>query len=131
MQSPIAGYASGRLLAEIRNLVEPSSQEDTTRKPAGIESYLRRGLLLLALCTWLRFPSVASQGASGSWPMVNLNSGATRYSLLAQITTANVKHLKVAWIYHMKPAPPAGSGTDTSLRLSEDQPLVVGNTSSW
>ena len=60
--------------------------------------------------------------------MVNLNSGATRYSPLAQITTANVKHLKVAWIYHMKPAPPAGSGTDTSLRLSEDQPLVVGNT---
>lgn len=60
--------------------------------------------------------------------MVNLNSEATRYSPLAQITIANVNHLKIAWIYHMKPAPPSGSAPDTSLRLSEDQPLVVGNT---
>ena len=60
--------------------------------------------------------------------MVNLNSGATRYSPLAQITTANVKNLKIAWIYHMKPAQAAASAPDISLRLSEDQPLVIGST---
>ena len=60
--------------------------------------------------------------------MVNLDPGATRHSPLAQITPANVSHLKVAWIYHMKPAPAAGSAPDNAWRLSEDQPLVVGNT---
>ena len=98
-----------------------------TRRPAGIHCLLRYGLLLLALFTWMRVPSVGSQSASGSWPMVNLDSGATRYSRLAQITTANVKYLKVAWIYHMKPAPAAGA-PEKALRPSEDQPLVVGNT---
>jgi quinoprotein glucose dehydrogenase len=69
------------------------------REYAGIDSLLRHVLLLLALFTWVRLPSVASQSASGSWPMVNLDPGATRYSPLTQITPANVAHLKVAWIY--------------------------------
>ncbi len=99
-----------------------------TRKSAAIDSSVRHVLLLLAMFAWLRLPSVASQSASGSWPMVNLESGATRYSPLTQITPANVNHLKVAWIYHMKPAPPAGSARDNVLRPSEDQPLVIGNT---
>ncbi len=99
-----------------------------SRKPAGIDSLLRHVLLLLALFSWLRLPSVASQGASGSWPMVNLDSGGRRYSPLDQITAANVDHLKVAWIYHMKPAPAAGRAPDNAWRPSEDQPLVVGNT---
>src|SRR5438067_6863166 len=98
------------------------------REPADIHSLSRRVLLLLALFTWLRLPSVPSQSASGSWPMVNLDPGATRYSPLTQITPANVDHLRVAWIYHMKPAPAAGSAQDNAWRLSEDQPLVVGNT---
>ena len=99
-----------------------------TREPAGIDSLLRQVVLLLALFTWLRLPSVASQSATGSWPMVNLDPGAMRYSPLTQITPANVDHLKVAWIYHMKPAPDAGSAPDNAWRPSEDQPLVVGNT---
>jgi quinoprotein glucose dehydrogenase len=60
--------------------------------------------------------------------MINLDPGATRYSPLAQITPANVRHLKVAWIYHMKPAPATGTAPDNGWRPSEDQPLVVGNT---
>ena len=60
--------------------------------------------------------------------MVNRDPGATRYSPLAQVTTANVDHLKVAWIYHMKPASAAGAAPNAALRPSEDQPLVVGNT---
>ena len=47
----------------------------------------------------------SSAGAQATdWPMVNLNYGATRYSPLDQITTANVGQLKVAWVYHLKPA---------------------------
>jgi len=46
----------------------------------------------------------------------------TRYSPLAQITPENVSQLKVAWVFHMKPA------DVTNLHPSEDQPLVVGST---
>jgi quinoprotein glucose dehydrogenase len=103
-------------------------EEGMTRESAGIDSQLRHVLLLIVLFGWWRLPSVASQSASGSWPMVNLDPGARRYSPLTQITAANVGHLKVAWIYHMKPAPAAGGPTDNAWRLSESQPLVVGNT---
>jgi quinoprotein glucose dehydrogenase len=104
-----------------------------TREPAIADSLVRKVALLLALFVCSHFNPVASQVAAGSWPMVNLDPGATRYSPLAQITAANVGRLKVAWIYHMKPgqmtpAPPAGIATNTPLRMSEDQPLVVGNT---
>jgi quinoprotein glucose dehydrogenase len=99
-----------------------------TREPSGIKSLLRHGLFLLGLFTWFRLPSVASQSTPGSWPMVNRDPGATRYSPLTRITPANVDHLKVAWIYHMKPAPGASSPPDNTLRPSEDQPIVVGNT---
>ena len=104
-----------------------------TRESIVIGSLLRKTLLLLALFTWLRLPSAASQDATGSWPRVDLDFGAMRYSPLAQITTANVNHLKVAWIYHMKPghmkpASVAGSAPGDPLRPSEDRPLVVGNT---
>lgn len=98
------------------------------REPAGIRFHFRHGLFVIALFTWFRLPSVASQHAPGSWPMVNANPGATRYSPLSQITPENVSHIKVAWIYHMKPAAAAGSAADNALRPSEDQPLVVGNT---
>ena len=54
--------------------------------------------------------------------MPGRDPGGTRYSTLTQITPANVNQLKVAWVYHMKPA---GTG---SLHPSEDQPLVIGST---
>jgi quinoprotein glucose dehydrogenase len=98
-----------------------------TSQPAGIKSYSRTFFILLALFTLFRLPSVASQSA-GSWPMINRDPGATRYSPLTQITPGNVGHLKVAWIYHMKPAPGDTGAPNNALRPSEDQPLVVGNT---
>jgi glucose dehydrogenase len=83
---------------------------------------LATGLLLLlpflfALAAHQPVPDVP-----GNWPMPGRDPGGTRYSPLTQITPANVSQLKVAWVYHMKPA---GS---TSLHPSEDQPLVVGPT---
>lgn len=97
-------------------------------KTAVAASLPKRIWLLLILLTAPQLCSSASQPIAGSWPGVNLDSGATRYSPLAEITTANVSHLKVAWIYHMKPAPAPGSASNTPLRPSEDQPLVIGNT---
>jgi quinoprotein glucose dehydrogenase len=80
------------------------------RKPAAL-------LLLLPLLAFGRDTDRAAD-----WPMPGRDPGGTRYSPLTQITPANVSQLKVAWVYHMKPA------TSTSLRPSEDQPLVVGPT---
>jgi quinoprotein glucose dehydrogenase len=64
----------------------------------------------------------AAQAAPGEdWPSYGNDRGAMRYSPLTQITPANVKSLKVAWTYHMKPA------DATRVATSETTPLVVGN----
>ncbi|MBS1803375.1 MAG: PQQ-binding-like beta-propeller repeat protein [Acidobacteria bacterium] len=97
------------------------------RKAAATRPPMRNGLLWLVLFSFFRLSSGAPQNATSSWPMVNMNSGATRYSGLAQITRANVSNLKVAWIYHMKPGSAASNSSDKTWRPSEDQPLVVGN----
>lgn len=104
------------------------SGEDMNRKPAGSQWFLRHFFISLTLFTCFRLSSIASQNAAGSWPTVNRDSGATRYSPLSQITSTNVSHLNVAWIYHMKPAASSGAPADKALRPSEDQPLIVGNT---
>ena len=41
---------------------------------------------------------------ANEWPTYGHDSGGQRFSPLAQITPANVAHLKVAWTYHMRPA---------------------------
>src|SRR5205823_9304419 len=41
--------------------------------------------------------------ASKEWPTYGHDSGGMRFSPLTQITPANVGHLQVAWVYHMKP----------------------------
>lgn len=65
----------------------------------------------------------------GEWPMVGRDPGGTRFSPLTEITPANVHDLKVAWIYHMQPPSPGGAANGSShLRISEDQPLVIGDT---
>lgn len=107
-------------------LVLRTLEEDMTRPAA--TRFLEHGFLFLVLIILLRLPSTASETAAGSWPMINRDSGATRYSPLTQITPANVNRLKIAWIYHMKPAPRTATSPDNALRLSEDQPLVAGDT---
>jgi len=72
--------------------------------------------------------------AGGDWPIVGHDPGGSRYSTLIQITPANVRDLKIAWVYHMKPAADAShTGSDSSysgagFHQSEDQPLVIGQT---
>jgi quinoprotein glucose dehydrogenase len=98
------------------------------RKPAVADSLLNKIFLLLLVFSSLLLPAGALQDSTGAWPAINFDPGATRYAPLTQITAANVNHLKVAWVYHMKPAPAAGSAANTVLRPSEDQPLVIGDT---
>ena len=95
------------------------------RKPAvacgrGIIGFL----LLLPLLTF----AGQETEAPGNWPMPGRDPSATRYSPLTQINPGNVSQLKLAWVYHMKPVPPAGSTGTTGFRPSEDQPLVIGST---
>ncbi len=73
--------------------------------------------------------------APGNWPEVGRDPGGTRYSTLTQITPANVGQLKVAWVYHMKPPGavavpsfPSSRFSKNGFHVSEDQPLVVGDT---
>jgi quinoprotein glucose dehydrogenase len=80
-----------------------------------------------------RTSASASLASPSDWPMSGRDPAGTRYSTLAQITPANVRDLKVAWVYHMKPATNPSAATDSSSRgtgfhQSEDQPLVIGQT---
>jgi glucose dehydrogenase len=61
-------------------------------------------LLLLPVFYALAAHESALPEAAANWPMPGRDPGGTRYSPLKQITTANVNQLKVAWVYHMKPA---------------------------
>jgi quinoprotein glucose dehydrogenase len=77
---------------------------------------------LFLLLPFLAF-ALADSAAAGNWPMPGRDPGGTRYSTLTQITPSNVSQLKVAWVYHMKPA-----GSSAAFHPSEDQPLVIGPT---
>ncbi len=91
--------------------------------------------------------------SSTEWPTYGHDSGGMRFSPLKQITPANVDRLKVAWVYHMKPAgapvpetrpsPPAAGVGDTpegppfgggrgrggsGFSPSESTPLVINGT---
>lgn len=74
--------------------------------------------------------------APADWPMVGHDPGGDRYSTLTQVTPANVRDLRVAWVYHMKPPVKADAGhadigpsnTGGGFHQSEDQPLVIGQT---
>ena len=58
----------------------------------------------------------ASAGAQG-WPVYGGDTGNTRFSNASQVTTANVKNLKVQWALQL--------GT---LRSQESTPILVGDT---
>ncbi len=47
---------------------------------------------------------IATAVAQNDWPTFGHDAGGQRYSPLKQITPANAPDLKVAWVYHMKPA---------------------------
>src|SRR5260370_8888363 len=71
------------------------------------------GPLLIAGGALLIVAGAGGQPAETSkeWPTYGHDPGGMRFSPLTQITPENVGRLKVAWVYHMRPAgaiPPAG-----------------------
>jgi PQQ-dependent dehydrogenase (methanol/ethanol family) len=60
---------------------------------------------------------LAAGAHAQNWPVYGGDTGNTRYSNAGQVTTANVKNLKVAWALQL--------GT---LRSQESTPILVGDT---
>jgi lanthanide-dependent methanol dehydrogenase len=73
--------------------------------------------LLLSAADKATVPDAASPSEDGQWSMPSKDYANTRYSGLTEITTQNVKDLKVAFT--------AATGTTTGL---ESAPLVIGDT---
>jgi quinoprotein glucose dehydrogenase len=70
---------------------------------------------------------------SKEWPTYGHDPGGMRFSPLTEIKTANVDRLKVAWVYHMKPAgaTPAGRGGGrggSGFSPSTLTPVVIDGT---
>lgn len=81
----------------------------------------RRGGVCLALTSLFLgipgFSQIQNQPDDGQWVMAPKNYASTRFSTLDQITTANVRNLKIAWTF------------STGLtRGHEAAPLIVNNT---
>src|SRR3954447_3365704 len=64
------------------------------------------GVLLMLAGAGARAQSNGGQTAETSkeWPTYGHDSGGMRFSPLTELTPANVGQLKVAWVYHMRPA---------------------------
>lgn len=106
------------------------------------------GLLIVAAAAGFAQANAGqSLEASKEWPTYGHDPGGMRFSPLTQLTPQNVAQLKVAWVYHMRPASaiaPAGRGAGevpdapqggrgrggrgggSGFRSSEVTPLVVG-----
>src|SRR5580658_10762663 len=68
------------------------------------------GILVALACALAQ--TNPSANLSKEWPTYGHDPGGMRFSPLTEITPANVGKLKVAWVYHMRPADftPAGRG---------------------
>jgi glucose dehydrogenase len=76
------------------------------------------GTVWAVLILTVALPAFAQEPAEdGQWPMAAKNYANTRYSGLGEITTQNVKNLKVAWTF--------STGVN---RGHEAAPIVVGQT---
>jgi len=85
---------------------------------------LHRRVRAFAAAAALAWSWSAFAQSSKDWPTYGHDAAAMRFSPLTQIAPANVDQLRVAWVYHMRPAsdPPA------RFASSEVTPLVVNGT---
>jgi len=72
-------------------------------------------------------PEITAQSGTGStkpttpsseWPTYGHDPGGMRFSPLTQVTPGNINQLQVAWVYHMRPAPPPDGGASTAAGAS-------------
>src|SRR6266511_4485482 len=75
------------------------------------------GLLLVIATIALGLATEAAAQAGQSWEVYGGTLANTRYSTLAQVTTANVKGLKVSWALQLG-----------STRSQESTPILIGDT---
>src|SRR5262249_47749435 len=75
----------------------------------------KRALSSITAFAFVLVLAVTAQAQQG-WTVYGGDPGNTRYSTLTQITPANVKNLKVAWVLQLG-----------SLRSQESTPLVIGD----
>src|SRR5262249_49421761 len=109
---------------------------DKLKKAASVTAAIFLALVTVALSyaqrnSLARTIMPADYAASTEWPTYGHDSGGMRFSPLAQITTANVGRLRVAWVYHLKPEDYVaqagrGRGAGTTFAASEATSLVVG-----
>ena len=64
-----------------------------------VGAFLMGGVLLI-----VGAQAQSTADSSKEWPTYGHDPGGMRFSPLTQITPANVSQLKVAWVYHMRPA---------------------------
>src|ERR1035441_2829833 len=78
----------------------------------------------------LAIPVVAmAQPASMEWPTYGHDPGGMRFSPLKEIKPTNVDRLKVAWVYHMRPAgaaAPAAAGRGAGGAVGDEAEGAVG-----
>ncbi|MHB1920706.1 MAG: outer membrane protein assembly factor BamB family protein [Chitinophagaceae bacterium] len=76
------------------------------------------------LCLWVGcHPPIKAPAPYSSWTVAGGGDlGASHYSSLDQININNVRHLKVAWIYH------CGDADTGSLSQIECNPIMIGKT---
>ena len=110
-------------------IVDPAPAAPTTVESATVASPLpARNLNAKAT-----LPSiVVAMDPAKEWRTYGHDSGAMRFSPLTQITPANVSHLKVAWVYHMRPAGFKGTSAPANTRRTggpmSDEPEPAGYT---
>ena len=61
-------------------------------------------LLLSTTICFVTIPMALPQTSSKEWPTYGHDPGGMRFSPLTELNPSNVNRLKVAWVYHMKPA---------------------------
>src|SRR5436309_1709933 len=90
------------------------------------------GIALVILTAALLSGQKVNPDLSTEWTTYGHDPGGMRFSPLKEITPSNVSQLKVAWVYHMKPADgsqPSGRGRrgngGTGFAAGETTPLVI------
>ena len=88
----------------------------------------RLGATLLAATALPALAQADAPNPSSDWPSAGRDLSGTRFSPLDQITPANVEQLKIAWVYHLKPAPEPGEPVSSRFLISQAIPLVIAST---
>jgi quinoprotein glucose dehydrogenase len=85
----------------------------------------KHGAVVAALIlTGFALAATAAQRPDHDWPYYGADQAATKYSSLADISTANVRHLKLAWRWETGEQPLAQYGTTPGK--FEATPIVIG-----